>query len=345
MNFLYLPLSTCTDPQKVQVTTWYTNFCLALQQASKAQPQASACTRRSKNACVTLSVQASGVFCLDLLALALCLWAIPFHVAHFTTQVTFATKPFSSSSSQQHPTPWAHTHYFHVDHHGFHGGAMVEQACSAATAAKTQKTTLHYQHCQPTSWHDQHRSGYPTLHAVAHPAFNPCKYANSKSWVLIRLRTSNIIARNSSLYRATEDHYRRSNKRDWWRRAWCRSRNSVSNAWQKSYHVQIPNLAQFSLATESPPGQHLPHQQVTAILTIFRWLHHTCHFTELLDVERPICQLLGIPIKLLWLILSFILDPLMSLVPSVLVLVVVVLVVVPAVLPYTQHATASQPHQ
>ena len=52
-----------------------------------------------QNAYAPHSVQASGVFCLDLLTLALCLRAIPSYVAHFTTQVTFATKPFSSSSS------------------------------------------------------------------------------------------------------------------------------------------------------------------------------------------------------------------------------------------------------
>ena len=98
--------------------------------------------------------------------------------------------------------------------------------------------------------------------------FNPRKYASSKSWVLIRFLTSNIMARNSSLYRATEDRYRRSNKRDWWRRAWCKSRNSVSTAWQKSYHVQIPNLAQFSLATDRHHVNAFPVSSVTAILTI-----------------------------------------------------------------------------
>ena len=76
------------------------------------------------------------------------------------------------------------------------------------------------------------------------------------------------MPRNSSLYRATEDRYRRSNKREWWRRAWCRSRNSVSNAWQKSYHVHTPNLAQFSLATERHHVNAFPISSVTAILTI-----------------------------------------------------------------------------
>ena len=54
---------------------------------------------------MTLSVQASGVFCLDLLALALCFRVIAFHVARLATQVTLARKPLtinSSSSTQLH---------------------------------------------------------------------------------------------------------------------------------------------------------------------------------------------------------------------------------------------------
>ena len=98
---LYLPLSTWTDPQKVQVTIWYTNLRLALRQASKAHPQASACTRRSEKHMCTLSVQASGAFCLDLLALALSLWAVTSPVAYFATQVALATETLSSSSSSR----------------------------------------------------------------------------------------------------------------------------------------------------------------------------------------------------------------------------------------------------
>ena len=86
--------------------------------------------------------------------------------------------------------------------------------------------------------------------------------------MLMRFLTSNIMALNSSLYRATDDRCRKSNKRDWWRKAWCRSRNSVSTAWQKSYHVQTPNLAQFSLATDRHHVNAFPVKSVTAILTI-----------------------------------------------------------------------------
>ena len=98
--------------------------------------------------------------------------------------------------------------------------------------------------------------------------FNPRKYTSSKSWVLIRLQTSSIIAQNSSLYQATEDHYHRTNKWNWWRRAWCRSRNSVSTAWQKSYHVHTPNLAHFLLATDRHHVNAFPVSSMTAILTI-----------------------------------------------------------------------------
>ena len=76
------------------------------------------------------------------------------------------------------------------------------------------------------------------------------------------------MARNSSLYQATEDRCRKSNKRDWWHRAWCRSLNSVSTAWQKSYHVHTPNLAQFSFATDRHHVNAFPINSVTAILTI-----------------------------------------------------------------------------
>ena len=84
----------------------------------------------------------------------------------------------------------------------------------------------------------------------------------------MRFRTSNIMARNSSLYRATEDCCCKSNKWDWWRRAWCRFLNSVSTAWQKSYHVQTPNLAQFSFATDHHHVNTFPLKSMTAILTI-----------------------------------------------------------------------------
>ena len=48
---------------------------------------------------MTHSVQAAGVFCLDLLALALCLRAVAFHVARLATQVALPTEPLSISSS------------------------------------------------------------------------------------------------------------------------------------------------------------------------------------------------------------------------------------------------------
>ena len=53
---------------------------------------------------MTPSVQASGVFCLDLLTLALSFGAIPTHMPNFTAQVTLPTKPLSSSSSSSRST-------------------------------------------------------------------------------------------------------------------------------------------------------------------------------------------------------------------------------------------------
>ena len=77
-----------------------------------------------------------------------------------------------------------------------------------------------------------------------------------------------MIARNSLLYQAIEDLWRKSNNRVWCRKAWCKSRNSVSRAWQKSYQVHMPNFAQLSLATNLHQVRALPVSRVTAILTI-----------------------------------------------------------------------------
>ena len=71
---------------------------------------------------------------------------------------------------QQHPIPLVHIHYFHTSHCALHGSAIDEKACFAVTAAKNQKNTLCCQCFQPMSLHDQHHSGYPTLHAAAPPA-------------------------------------------------------------------------------------------------------------------------------------------------------------------------------
>ena len=48
-----------------------------------------------------------------------------------------------------------------------------------------------------------------------------------------------------------------------------------------------------------PPGQSLARQQGDSHLDNLRWLCHPRHFAKLLEVECPILQLLGIPIKLL----------------------------------------------
>ena len=52
----------------------------------------------------------------------------------------------------------------------------------------------------------------------------------------------------------------------------------------------------------TPPGQSLARQQGDSHLDNLRRLCHPRHFAKLLDVERPICQLLGVPIKLLGLL-------------------------------------------
>ena len=64
----------------------------------------------------------------------------------------------------------------------------------------------------------------------------------------------------------------------------------------------MPNLAQFSLATDLHQVRALPVSKVTAILTISIGCVTPRHFTKLLDVKHAIRQLLGIPIKLLGLL-------------------------------------------
>ena len=55
-----------------------------------------------------------------------------------------------------------------------------------------------------------------------------------------------------------------------------------------------------------PPGQSLARQQGDSHLDNLCWLRHPRHFAKLLDVERPIRQLLGIPIELLGLLQFYI---------------------------------------
>ena len=51
-----------------------------------------------------------------------------------------------------------------------------------------------------------------------------------------------------------------------------------------------------------PPGQSLARQQGDSHLDNLCRLRHPRHFTKLLDVERPVCQLLGVSIELLGLL-------------------------------------------
>ena len=57
---------------------------------------------------------------------------------------------------------------------------------------------------------------------------------------------------------------------------------------------------------QTPPGQSLARQQGDSHLDNLRRLRHPHHFAKLLDVERPIRQLLGIPIELLGLLQFYI---------------------------------------
>ena len=66
-----------------------------------------------------------------------------------------------------------------------------------------------------------------------------------------------------------------------------------------AYTKSCPILISYQL----PPGQSLSRDQGDSHLDNFHWLRYTRHLTRLLDVEHPICQLLGIPIILLQLFL------------------------------------------
>ena len=56
----------------------------------------------------------------------------------------------------------------------------------------------------------------------------------------------------------------------------------------------------------TPPGQSLARQQGDSHLDNFRRLRHPCHFAKLLNVKRPVCQLLGVSIEFLGLLQSYI---------------------------------------
>ena len=59
-----------------------------------------------------------------------------------------------------------------------------------------------------------------------------------------------------------------------------------------AYTKLCPTLIGYRL----PPGQSLAHQQGDSDFDNLRGLCHACHFTEVLDVERPVCQLLSVTI-------------------------------------------------
>ena len=85
----------CKSRPDTPTSTWHCNE--PQRHDHKLQPAHDA----QQNAYASHSVQASGVFCLDLLALALSLRAITTHVANFATKVALATETFSSSSSSR----------------------------------------------------------------------------------------------------------------------------------------------------------------------------------------------------------------------------------------------------
>ena len=52
----------------------------------------------------------------------------------------------------------------------------------------------------------------------------------------------------------------------------------------------------------TPPGQSLARQQGDSHFDNLCRLRHPRHFAKLLDIERPVCQLLGVSIELLGLL-------------------------------------------
>ena len=70
----------------------------------------------------------------------------------------------------------------------------------------------------------------------------------------------------------------------------------------RAYTQPCPILISY----RSPPGLHLSREQGDSHLDNLHQLCHPRHFTKLLDVEHPIYQFLGIPIKLLGLLLFII---------------------------------------
>ena len=60
-----------------------------------------------------------------------------------------------------------------------------------------------------------------------------------------------------------------------------------------------PKLSPILIGYRSPPGQSLARQQSDSHFDNICGLRHACYFTELLDIERLVCQVLGISIILL----------------------------------------------
>ena len=101
----------------------------------------------------------------------------------------------------------------------------------------------------------------------------------------------------------------------------------------------IPNLAQFSFATDRHQVNAFPVSSVTAILTISVGCVTPATSQNCWTLNVQLASFVASPSNFSGLS-NLIFEPVKSLVPSLLVLVLVVLVVVPAVLPCTQHATA-----
>ena len=110
-----------------------------------------------QNAYASHSVQASGVFCLDLLALALSLRAITTHVANFATKVALATETLSSSSSSSRSTQ-------------FHGRITTISTCTTVVFTAVLRTRRHMMQLSLPGPRKPHSavSAVSKSHGVAH---------------------------------------------------------------------------------------------------------------------------------------------------------------------------------
>ena len=75
-------------------------------------------------------------------------------------------------------------------------------------------------------------------------------------------------------------------------------RNMGGEVYPTAYSQHCPALASNSTS----PGQRSSSKKCHGHLDLFRDIHHATYQAVLLQIEAPVSQLLGVPLKLGWLV-------------------------------------------